>query len=450
MRALSPLLLALFVAAPAMAADSLPGDRPSTDRDASTNFNRLGVKSLNADRMTLRGSGSTGDVSAMSVTPSAGAADATLAKRLHTPTFGGPVTAPSLTLSGVGSTGDVSGIAVTAGGATRNLAAWFPLLAPLASPSFSGTVTAPTLALTAPGSTGDASLMTVAPKLGPPAGSLDTLLSAVPVPFSKYGAGGKPGVDATAAFAAIRADTTSPTVSLPPGQYEISACPANPYFQSSVNLVGAGRGKTTIKFTGPSCTGNLFGWGGGLSDFGMRDLTIDWNGAPCTASNGVCSSLYITNNTRARIENVDFVGYTGENWFGVQVIGSSNGVFRGNRIQPQDCNVQWRSNLGLIFGGYTLASSRTGAIAGNVLTVTDKQYGSDIKVGQAVTAALACRATSTSPRSERARATTAPTSSTRPCRVRSQAARSTPPRRSAGRLRTTRSSTRSSTTTPRC
>ncbi|KQT59985.1 hypothetical protein ASG52_19865 [Methylobacterium sp. Leaf456] len=329
--------------------------------------------------------GSSGDVSAMSVVPNPAAPDASLAKRLHTPIFGGPVTAPSLTLSAPGSTGDVSAMSV----APSATAPDGSLAKRLHTPTFTGRVTAPALSLTAPGSTGDVSSMTVAPKLGPPAAPLDTLLSAVPVPFSKYGPGGQPGVDATATFAAIRADTTSPTVFLPPGQYEVSECPTDHYFRSNTTLVGAGMGRTRIKFTGTSCAINLFAWGGGRADFGARDLTIDWNGATCANTGGVCGAFYITDNTRARIENVEIVGTTGDRWFHAQVVGSTNGVLRNNRIQPRDCVADWLSNTGIFIGGsYSLSSYRTASISGNTLTVADPPDPTKpphaIKVGQAV------------------------------------------------------------------
>lgn len=209
------------------------------------------------------------------------------------------------------------------------------------------------------------------------------------VPFSKYGAGGSPGIDATAAFAAIRADPTSPTVFLPPGQYEVGECPEDHYFRSNTTLVGAGTGRTRIKFTGTSCAINLFAWGGGRADFGARDLTIDWNGATCANTGGVCSAFYITNNTRARIENVAIVGTTGDRWFHVHVVGSTDGVLRSNRIQPRDCVADWLSNTGVLIGGsYALSSFRTAQISGNTLTVanppdpTKPPYA--VKVGQAV------------------------------------------------------------------
>jgi hypothetical protein len=73
--------------------------------------------------LTLSGSGSIGDVSLMSVTPSAGAATGTLARLLAdraplaSPTFTGTATVPTLAITGSGSTGDAGGLSVTATGA---------------------------------------------------------------------------------------------------------------------------------------------------------------------------------------------------------------------------------------------------------------------------------------------------------------------------------------------
>lgn len=86
----------------------------------------------------------------LALAPTVALAQATLSPRYKT-----------LTITGTGSSGDVSGMSVTAGGSTRSLATWFPLLAPLASPTFTGTATIPTLAISSTGSTGAVDGMTV-------------------------------------------------------------------------------------------------------------------------------------------------------------------------------------------------------------------------------------------------------------------------------------------------
>lgn len=148
--------------------------------------------------ITIYGSGSTGDVSAMSVTNAAGTV--TLSAMLDSlgvlpslapkanPVFTGTVTAPVLALTGAGSTGDVSGMSVTNGGTTSTLSSilgtvlgnvsTIGTLAPKANPTFTGTVTAPKLVITGTGTTGDLSAASVTPSGSAPAGTLAALLYA--------------------------------------------------------------------------------------------------------------------------------------------------------------------------------------------------------------------------------------------------------------------------------
>lgn len=88
----------------------------------------------------------------------------------------------SIQIKGLGSTGDVSGMSI--GGST--LPALLSLKAPLSSPSFNGTVTAPAINLSSSGSTGDGSAFTVIPKDGGSPRTLSALFSGLSVNALDY------------------------------------------------------------------------------------------------------------------------------------------------------------------------------------------------------------------------------------------------------------------------
>lgn len=108
---------------------------------------------VTAPALSITGSGSTGDVSAMSATPNASAASGTLARLLLNAVPAGRQAVEQ---------GQADGLTVNGAALPTALNA----KAPLASPTFSGTITAPTLSLTAAGSTGDVSNMQATPSGG--------------------------------------------------------------------------------------------------------------------------------------------------------------------------------------------------------------------------------------------------------------------------------------------
>ncbi len=228
----------------------------------------------------------------------------------------------------------------------------------------------------------------------------DSPLAGLMTPFSHYGAGGRAGVDATAAFyganpnpktglghGGLVQDVTGPTVYLPSGEYDIAACPAaTPYFSSAVTLVGAGRGRTVLKFTGTSCIGQLLAWGGGLSGYGVRDLTIDMNGAVAALPNPAspASVLVMTNNNHPVIEDVDILNTRGDHWFTIYAPGVSFGRLTRVRVQPSDCSVTWSQNLALYLSSSALAAQNVGSVSGQILTITTAGAYYPIVAGQAV------------------------------------------------------------------
>ena len=88
--------------------------------------------------------------------------------------------------------------------------------------------------------------------------------------------------DNTAALTRLAADTTSPTVYFPAGTYMISSTTAIE-MASSVSMIGAGQGATTLKLTADGSLPSvwMFDWTG-RSGFKISGLTIDLNGATRT------------------------------------------------------------------------------------------------------------------------------------------------------------------------
>ncbi len=188
--------------------------------------------------------------------------------------------------------------------------------------------------------------------------------------FKKYGAGGSAGVDATQAFfgpTGIIQDRSSPTVFMPPGEYDITSCSAQiPYMASSVELVGAGRGKTIIKLLATSCANSLFAWTNAVNA-GLRDLTIDINGA---MANQVANSqvLFVSASRDFSLDNIEIKGLSGDHWIALHSVGSTHGRISHSQVSYSDCTNDFGGGV-LLDNSYFGGQIRAG-IDGTTMTVT--------------------------------------------------------------------------------
>lgn len=207
----------------------------------------------------------------------------------------------------------------------------FALVTGAAHAQSGGPLTVQQLTITGPGSTGDVSGMSVTPT-GRTVATTQADRAAKRKLISDYGPAAGNGTNATDAFTAAMADTTSPTIYIPEGIYTLVGCP-NFSAESAVSFVGAGAGRTVIQLAnaGSVCSNMIFSWPD-QENVQVRELTLDLKDATALSEPPQISVLLFKGAKNLVVDGIEIKGVKGPFWTPINVAGGTGGRITNNTI----------------------------------------------------------------------------------------------------------------------